>query len=60
MMLRILRDRPEARHVRAGNADTNAPMLKINEEMGFRIFSAHITWQVSLEQVEAYLDRRTP
>jgi GNAT superfamily N-acetyltransferase len=58
MLQRILRDRPEAAHIRTGNADMNAPMLKINEEMGFRLFSTQIVWQVSLEAVEAYLDRR--
>jgi GNAT superfamily N-acetyltransferase len=56
MLLRILRDRPQARHVRTGNADTNAPMLKINEELGFRLFSATTTWQVTLDKVQAYLN----
>jgi GNAT superfamily N-acetyltransferase len=56
MLLRILRDRPQARHVRTGNADTNAPMLKINEELGFRLFCTEMMWQVKLDKVQAYLN----
>lgn len=36
MMQRILDGRPQAQYVRTGNADANAPMLKINTEMGFK------------------------
>ena len=35
----------EARFVRTGNADSNAPMLAINRQMGFEPFIATIAWQ---------------
>lgn len=60
MLQRILTERPEARHIRTGNADVNAPMLKINEELGFRLFSTEMMWQVPLEKVWAYLNDGRP
>lgn len=55
MLEKILRDRPQARVVRTGNADINAPMLKINMELGFQPYISHCTWQVETAQVAAYL-----
>jgi GNAT superfamily N-acetyltransferase len=55
MLQRILTERPEARHIRTGNADMNAPMLKINEELGFRLFSTEMMWQIPLQRVQIYL-----
>ena len=56
MLDRILRERPEARFVRTGNADSNAAMLGINRALGFRPYTAEIVWQVETEKVAAYLD----
>jgi mycothiol synthase len=42
---RLLTVNPEAKFVRTGNADSNAPMLKINFEMGFKPYVASIVWQ---------------
>jgi len=58
MLEKILRERPQVRRVRTGNADSNAPMLKINRELGFRPYVSHSIWQVELPQVEAYLSSR--
>lgn len=55
MLEKILRDRPQARWVRTGNADSNAAMLKINREVGFVPYESHYVWQVETDQVEAYL-----
>ncbi|MGH2349188.1 MAG: GNAT family N-acetyltransferase [bacterium] len=55
MLEKILRERPQVRRVRTGNADSNAPMLKINRELGFKPYISHSIWQVELPQVEAYL-----
>ncbi len=54
MMTRILRDRPEVEVVRTGNADSNAPMRRINDEMGYRPFFAETFWQVDTEVVAGY------
>jgi RimJ/RimL family protein N-acetyltransferase len=55
MMNKILNERPEAEFVRTGNANSNAPMLKINTEMGFKPYTANTIWQVETEKVESYL-----
>ena len=41
--------------IRAGNANSNAAMLKINRALGFQRRLAWGTWQVELEQVDHYL-----
>lgn len=44
-MTRLLAANPDARFVRTGNATSNAPMLAINEAMGFAPFIAQTIWQ---------------
>ena len=58
MIAKILRELPQARFVRTDNADSNAPMLKINQELGFRPYQSEIIWQVPVDQVRAYLATR--
>lgn len=57
MLAKVLRDRPSVRLVRTGNADTNAAMLQINYDLGYRPYLAELVWQVPLAQVQAYLER---
>jgi GNAT superfamily N-acetyltransferase len=57
MLDRILAERPQAKFVRTGNADMNAPMLKINDELGFKPYIAEAIWQVETERVAEYLSR---
>ncbi|BDI31070.1 GNAT family N-acetyltransferase [Capsulimonas corticalis] len=52
---RILRERPEAKSVRTGNAYSNAAMLRINDELGFKPCNSICTWQVETEKAAAYL-----
>lgn len=54
MLDRALRERPQARFVRTGNADANAPMLKINRELGFEPYIARATWQIETDKALAY------
>lgn len=53
MLDRVHRERPEARVVRTGNADTNAPMLAINEALGFRVARATTVWQLAVGDAPA-------
>ena len=55
MLEKVLKDRPQVKYVRTGNADTNAAMLKINMELGFKPYMAETLWQVELQQVLEYL-----
>lgn len=59
MLERVLRERPEVRFVRTGNADSNAAMLKINQELGFKPYLAHCVWQVETTRVEEYWRQAT-
>jgi len=57
MLEKILAERPQARFVRTGNADMNVPMLKINDELGFKPYIAEAIWQVETEKVAQYLSQ---
>ncbi len=57
MLEKILRERPQVRWIRTGNADSNAAMLKINRELGFKPFRSHWVWQIETEKVLAYLEQ---
>ncbi len=57
MIERILNERPTVDRIRTGNADSNAPMLRINHTLGFKPFMARADWQLdvnaALEKLEA-------
>jgi mycothiol synthase len=55
MLEKVVRERPQVRFVRTDNADVNAPMLKINNKLGFEPYLAETFWQVETEKVQAYL-----
>jgi mycothiol synthase len=42
---------PEAKFVRTGNADSNAAMLKINIELGFKPYFTSIVWQGNTDTI---------
>jgi GNAT superfamily N-acetyltransferase len=56
MLAKVLTELPAVRYVRTGNADSNAAMLKINHELGFKPYIAETIWQVPTETVQAYVD----
>jgi len=55
MLDKVLKERPEVKYVRTGNADSNAAMLKINNELGFQPYMAATLWQVETDRVLEYL-----
>ena len=50
MLERVLRERPAAQFIRTGNANTNAQMLGINTQLGFKVAWSQILWQIPLAQ----------
>jgi mycothiol synthase len=55
MLDKALADRPQVKYVRTGNADSNAAMLKINNELGFKPYQATAFWQVEVDSILSYL-----
>ncbi len=47
----LLEKNPDARFVRTGNADQNAPMLRINHALGFKPYYAGTEWQGTVDAV---------
>lgn len=60
MIEKVFAERPQVRFVRTGNAYSNAPMLKINIEMGFKPYHTETLWQVPTDKVFEYLDQTQP
>ena len=56
MLDKVLKERPQVKYVRTGNADANAAMLKINNALGFKPYTADALWQVELQKVLDYLN----
>jgi GNAT superfamily N-acetyltransferase len=59
MLEKVLQERPSVKRVRTGNANSNAPMLKINNELGFKPYKSWVDWQVETDKVFQYLNRIT-
>jgi GNAT superfamily N-acetyltransferase len=55
MIDRILAERPEVQYIRTSNANSNAPMLRINEEMGFRTYYSACVWQIETDTLLRFL-----
>ena len=55
MLEKVLRERPQVKRVRTGNADSNAPMLAVNRALGFKPYLSETVWQLEREKLEAYL-----
>jgi mycothiol synthase len=54
MLQRLQCEWPQGRFVRTNNDTTNAAMLKINRELGFRPYSSQTIWQIPTEQLLSY------
>jgi GNAT superfamily N-acetyltransferase len=58
MIEKVLGERPQVRRIQTGNADSNAAMLSINRELGFKPYVAQTLWQVELSRVDKYLEEK--
>jgi mycothiol synthase len=58
MLEKVIQECPQIRFVRTGNADSNAAMLKINRELGFKHYMADTFWQMEVQKVMDYLSAR--
>ena len=56
MLDRIRRERPEVERLRTSNAFSNAPMLAINNLLGFKIIEARTEWQGQTADLRRNLD----
>ncbi len=59
MLLRVREEFPQIQVVRTGNASSNAPMLSINTRLGFKLYREGMQFQLSLDDLEAYLTRES-
>jgi mycothiol synthase len=57
MLEKTIQERPAVKLVRTSNADSNAGMLRINHELGFKPYMSECWWQVETEKVLAYLGK---
>jgi len=57
MLDRIRHERPEAERIRTDNAFSNAPMLAINDILGFKVIRARTEWQANVNDTRRSLSR---
>lgn len=55
MLLHIRELYPDALWIATGNAHSNAPMLKINQDLGFKPYRTGVEYQISREELGAKL-----
>lgn len=56
MLERAMREWPNARLVRTGNADSNAPMLAINTSLGFKRSCSESLWEIGIADARRYIE----
>lgn len=57
-ILKLMEVSPQAKLIRTTNAVSNAPMLRINDEMGFRLYRTQTVWQGTTSEVLDRLGRK--
>jgi mycothiol synthase len=55
MLQRLRVERPDVQRVRTGNAFSNAPMLAINDQLGFGVISVRTEWQADTSELQEQL-----
>ncbi len=56
MLLKVRDEFPKVKTITTGNANSNAPMLSINDRIGFKPHKETINAQMSIEQLAQYLE----
>ncbi len=51
MIDRVFREKPESFRIRTNNAFSNAPMLAINNELGFVVTAEQTAWEADVDEV---------
>lgn len=59
MILYLKEHYPETVAIGTGNAENNAPMLYINNKLGFKKYKESITGQVHLNKLKSYLNSKS-
>ena len=55
MLLKIKEEFPKVKIVTTSNASSNAPMLSINDRLGFKIYKESVNAQLTVEQLAEFL-----
>jgi len=56
MLLYVREKYPEVNIITTGNATTNAPMLSINNRLGFKVHKEAVSAQITIDQLAKYFD----
>jgi RimJ/RimL family protein N-acetyltransferase len=55
MLVRLRDERPQVEGIRTDNAFSNAPMLAINDRLGFTVINTHTEWQADVTEARRSL-----
>ncbi|MBA2609538.1 MAG: GNAT family N-acetyltransferase [Actinobacteria bacterium] len=58
MFQRVVRDLPHIRFIRTFNADSNEPMLAVNDTMGFKPHFEALRWLIDTTDAKTWLEKR--
>lgn len=53
----LLREHPQVEYVRTNNVNSDGPMRRINEALGFKLYRTETIWQVETATVQEYLQK---
>ena len=56
MLLYVREKYPEVNIITTGNATTNAPMLSINNRLGFKVHKESVGAQITIDQLAKHFD----
>ncbi len=58
ILLKIKKEHPTIRTIQTKNADSNGPMMKINNDLGFYPYVANTTWQIGVSELKSYFKEK--